>query len=126
MLYPPSVKWYNQKKQDMLRSAAHPRWSNPSLQEEPCYRFSGWRKAASVPVSSAGAETILLGGNNMAKRSHNEVQESLQELTRIFRPKDPRKFVKDYIRKYRITGGYEDELTTLVEREMVKLNSPAS
>ena len=65
-------------------------------------------------------------GIAMAKRSHNEVQESLRELTRIFRPKDPRKFVKDYIRKYRITGGYEEELTLLVERELVKLNSPAS
>ncbi|MGG1314003.1 MULTISPECIES: hypothetical protein [Cohnella] len=62
----------------------------------------------------------------MAKRSHNEVQESLVELTRIFRPKDPRKFVKDYIRKYRVTGGYEDELTLLVEREMDKLNSTVS
>lgn len=70
--------------------------------------------------------SIPLGGNCMAKRSHNEVQESLRELTRIFRPKDPRKFVKDYIRKYRITGGYEDELTVLVERELVKLNTPAS
>ncbi|WP_274648893.1 hypothetical protein [Paenibacillus humicola] len=59
----------------------------------------------------------------MAKRSHNEVKESLQELTRIFQPKDPRKFVKDYIRKYRITGGYEDELTTLVEHELGKLRS---
>ena len=68
----------------------------------------------------------MMGGNCMAKRSHNEVQESLRELTRIFRPKDPRKFVKDYIRKYRITGGYEDELTVFVERELVKLNSPAS
>lgn len=74
----------------------------------------------------AGPESIPLGGNCMAKRSHNEVQESLRELTRIFRPKDPRKFVRDYIRKYRITGGYEDELTVLVERELNKLNSPAS
>jgi hypothetical protein len=83
---------------------------------------------ASAPgdFPGAGAESIPLGGNSMAKRSHNEVQESLRELTRIFRPKDPRKFVKDYIRKYRITGGYEDELTMLVERELVKLNSPAS
>lgn len=62
----------------------------------------------------------------MAKRGHNEVQESLQEMTRIFRPKDPRKFVKDYIRKYRITGGYEDELTVIVERELSRLNSSAS
>ncbi|MDG0792746.1 hypothetical protein OMP38_19105 [Cohnella ginsengisoli] len=62
----------------------------------------------------------------MAKRGHNEVQESLQELTRIFRPKDPRKFVKDYIRKYRITGGYEDELTVIVERELMRINSSAS
>lgn len=59
----------------------------------------------------------------MAKHSQNEVKESLMELTRIFQPKDARKFVKDYVRKYRITGGYEDELTTLVEDEMVKINS---
>ncbi|CAM4422496.1 hypothetical protein [Paenibacillus tarimensis] len=59
----------------------------------------------------------------MAKRGHNEVKESLKELTRIFQPKDPRKFVRDYIRKYRITGGYEDELTVLVEHELGKLNS---
>lgn len=59
----------------------------------------------------------------MAKRGHNEVKESLKELTRIFQPKDPRKFVRDYIRKYRITGGYEDELTSLVEHELDKLNS---
>ena len=62
----------------------------------------------------------------MAKHSQNEVKESLKELTRIFQPKDPRKFVKDYIRKYRITGGYEDELTLLVEDEMVRINSSVS
>ncbi|AJY74454.1 hypothetical protein [Paenibacillus beijingensis] len=59
----------------------------------------------------------------MAKHSQNEVKESLKELTRIFQPKDPRKFVKEYIRKYRITGGYEDELTVLVEHELGRLNS---
>ncbi|REK74425.1 hypothetical protein [Paenibacillus paeoniae] len=59
----------------------------------------------------------------MAKHSQNEVKESLKELTRIFQPKDPRKFVKDYIRKYRITGGYEDELTSLVEDELGRINS---
>jgi hypothetical protein len=59
----------------------------------------------------------------MAKHSQNEVKESLKELTRIFQPKDPRKFVKDYIRKYRITGGYEEELTTLVKDEMGRINS---
>ncbi|GLX67450.1 hypothetical protein SAMN05216378_4197 [Paenibacillus catalpae] len=62
----------------------------------------------------------------MAKHSQNEVKESLKELTRIFQPKDPRKFVRDYIRKYRITGGYEDELTILVEDEMGKINSSVS
>ncbi|MFD0711924.1 hypothetical protein [Paenibacillus sp. GCM10027626] len=59
----------------------------------------------------------------MAKRSHNEVKESLRELTRIFQPKDPRKFVREYVRKYRITGGYEEELTSLVEHEMGKMRS---
>lgn len=62
----------------------------------------------------------------MAKHSQNEVKESLKELTRIFQPKDPRKFVKDYVRKYRITGGYEDELTSLVEDEMGRIKSSAS
>ncbi|MGG1633954.1 hypothetical protein BK120_15350 [Paenibacillus sp. FSL A5-0031] len=62
----------------------------------------------------------------MAKHSQNEVKESLKELTRIFQPKDPRKFVKEYIRKYRITGGYEDELTTLVENELCRINSSVS
>lgn len=62
----------------------------------------------------------------MAKHSQNEVKESLKELTRIFQPKDPRKFVKDYIRKYRITGGYEDELTSLVEDELGRINSSVS
>jgi len=61
----------------------------------------------------------------MAKHSQNEVKESLMELTRIFQPKDPRKFVKEYVRKYRITGGYEDELTSLVESEMCKIKSSA-
>lgn len=61
----------------------------------------------------------------MAKHSQNEVKESLKELTRIFQPKDPRKFVKDYVRKYRITGGYEDELTSLVEDELGRMNSSA-
>lgn len=61
----------------------------------------------------------------MAKHSQNEVKESLMELTRIFQPKDPRKFVKEYVRKYRITGGYEDELTSLVESEMCRIKSSA-
>ncbi|MFD1955001.1 hypothetical protein ACFSL6_12690 [Paenibacillus thailandensis] len=62
----------------------------------------------------------------MAKHSQNEVKESLKELTRIYRPKDSRKFVRDYIRKYRITGGYEDELTMLVDNEMDRINSSVS
>ncbi|WP_410770911.1 hypothetical protein [Fontibacillus sp. BL9] len=62
----------------------------------------------------------------MATKGHNEVKESLREMTRIFKPKDPKKFVKEYVRKYRITGGYEEELTHLVEMEMDKLDSSVS
>ncbi|GIP54226.1 MULTISPECIES: hypothetical protein [Paenibacillaceae] len=62
----------------------------------------------------------------MATKGHNEVKESLREMTRIFKPKDPKKFVKEYVRKYRITGGYEEELTHLVEMEMGKLDSSVS
>ncbi|KJB88962.1 hypothetical protein AZ66_04685 [Paenibacillus sp. E194] len=62
----------------------------------------------------------------MATKGHNEVKESLLEMTRIFRPKNPRKFVKEYIRKYRIMGGYEDELTQLVELEMCKMDTSVS
>lgn len=59
----------------------------------------------------------------MATKGHNEVRESIKEMARIFRPKDPRKFVKEYIRKYHIMGGYEEELTSIVEHELVKLDS---
>lgn len=62
----------------------------------------------------------------MASKGHNEVKESLREMTRIFRPKDPKKFVKEYVRKYRITGGYEEELTMVVEHELVRMNSSVS
>lgn len=62
----------------------------------------------------------------MATKGHDEVKESLREMTRIFKPKDPKKFVKEYVRKYRIMGGYEEELTDLVEHEMGKMNSSVS
>jgi len=62
-------------------------------------------------------------GCGLAKRGHNEVRESLREMARIYQPKDARKFVREYIRKYRITGGYEDELTMIVEHELGKINS---
>lgn len=62
----------------------------------------------------------------MATKGHNEVKESLREMTRIFRPKEPKKFVKEYVKKYRITGGYEEELTLVVERELTRLNSSVS
>ncbi|MEF3355063.1 hypothetical protein PV403_18045 [Paenibacillus sp. GYB006] len=62
----------------------------------------------------------------MTTKGHNEVKESLREMTRIFRPKDPKKFVKEYVKKYRITGGYEEELTLVVERELTRLNSSVS
>ncbi|MCM3129376.1 MULTISPECIES: hypothetical protein [unclassified Paenibacillus] len=62
----------------------------------------------------------------MATKGHNEVKESLREMTRIFRPKDPKKFVKEYVKKYRITGGYEEELTLVVERELTRLDSSVS
>ncbi|GGF99371.1 hypothetical protein [Paenibacillus aceti] len=62
----------------------------------------------------------------MATKGHNEVKESLREMTRIFKPKDPKKFVKEYVKKYRIMGGYEEELTLIVENELDKLDSSVS
>lgn len=62
----------------------------------------------------------------MATKGHNEVKESLLEMTRIFRPKNPRKFVQEYIRKYRIMGGYEDELTQIVEMEICRMDANVS
>ncbi|AOZ92438.1 hypothetical protein [Paenibacillus crassostreae] len=62
----------------------------------------------------------------MATKGHNEVKESLREMTRIFQPKDPKKFVKDYVRKYHIMGGYEEELTSVVEHELGRMNSSIS
>jgi hypothetical protein len=61
----------------------------------------------------------------MANRSNNEVKDSLLEMARIYKPSNPRKFVRDYKKRYRITGGYEDELTALVCKEL-KLNAPSA
>ncbi|MFD2613830.1 hypothetical protein [Paenibacillus gansuensis] len=57
----------------------------------------------------------------MATRRNDEVKESVMEMARIFQPRDPRKFVKEYVKKYRIMGGYEDELTTIVEAELKRM-----
>ncbi|MCI3927219.1 hypothetical protein MO973_44310 [Paenibacillus sp. TRM 82003] len=62
----------------------------------------------------------------MAAKGSNEVKDSVRELVRIYRPANPRKFVKDYVKKYRIPGGYEDALTRLVEVEMSKLGGSVS
>lgn len=59
----------------------------------------------------------------MAKKT-DEVKQSLIELARIYQPKDARQFVNDFVRKYRITKGYEDELTQLVKTEMSKVKIP--
>ncbi|WP_438434537.1 hypothetical protein [Gorillibacterium sp. sgz500922] len=59
----------------------------------------------------------------MAKKT-DEVKQSLIELARIYQPKDARQFVNDFVRKYRITKGYEDELTQLVKTEMSKIKVP--
>lgn len=50
----------------------------------------------------------------MNGRGINEVKNSLLELTKIYKPSNPRKFVNDFIKRYRITHGYEDELIKLV------------
>ncbi|WP_199620410.1 dimerization/docking domain-containing protein [Paenibacillus alkalitolerans] len=62
----------------------------------------------------------------MAAKGSNEVKESVKEMARIYRPSNPRKFVREYVKKYRIPGGYEDVLTRLVESEMAKLGSTVS
>ncbi|WP_274361834.1 hypothetical protein [Paenibacillus thermotolerans] len=62
----------------------------------------------------------------MAAKGSNEVKESVKEMARIYRPSNPRKFVRDYVKKYRIPGGYEDVLTRLVENEMAKLGDSVS
>lgn len=58
----------------------------------------------------------------MAARVNDEVRESVKQLTRIYRPTNVKKFVKEYVKKYRIHGGYEEHLANLVEFELSKLN----
>lgn len=62
----------------------------------------------------------------MAAKGNNEVQDSVREMARIYRPANPRKFVKEYVKKYRIPGGYEDILTRIVEVELSKLDGSVS
>lgn len=67
---------------------------------------------------------MFMGGNQSMGKRTDEVKQSLLELARIYKPKDARQFVNDFVRKYRITKGYEDELTQLVKVEMSKINVP--
>ncbi|WP_187119696.1 hypothetical protein [Numidum massiliense] len=44
----------------------------------------------------------------------NTVKRSFVELYNIYRPKNIDKFTREFIKKYRIDGGYEEELKQLV------------
>jgi len=61
----------------------------------------------------------------MEKRTINfgEVVQSIKELTHIYKPteKGVDKFVKDFVRKYNVHKGFEDELKTIVLNELKNL-----
>lgn len=60
----------------------------------------------------------------MAPKGNQVVENSVQELARIYQPTNIRKFVKEYIKKYGIPGGYEEALIHLVEVQMQNLKHP--
>jgi hypothetical protein len=57
----------------------------------------------------------------MGARRNDEVIESVKELARIYRPTNVRKFVREYVKKYKIHGGYEEQLANVVELELSKM-----
>jgi hypothetical protein len=60
----------------------------------------------------------------MEPKGNQVVENSVQELARIYQPTNIRKFVKEYIKKYCIPGGYEEALVHLVEVQMQNLKHP--
>lgn len=59
----------------------------------------------------------------MSKSTINfgEVRNSIRDLTRIYKPKDPDRFVRDFVRKYNIQRGFEAELKQIVANELSKI-----
>jgi hypothetical protein len=53
--------------------------------------------------------------------NYGEVRKSIRELTRIYKPKNPERFVKQFIAKYNVQRGYEKELQNDVLDELSKM-----
>jgi hypothetical protein len=51
------------------------------------------------------------------------VEDSVRDLTRIYKPSNPDLFVKEYIRKYRIPKGNEVKLKSFVLDELKKMKA---
>jgi hypothetical protein len=54
--------------------------------------------------------------------NYGEVRKSIRDLTRTYKPKDPVKFVKEFVKRYNIQKGFEKELLAEVQDELMKLN----
>jgi hypothetical protein len=50
----------------------------------------------------------------MYKDKYISVEKSFEELYRIYKPKNLDKFISEFIIKYRIPNGYEEQLKCLV------------
>jgi hypothetical protein len=50
-----------------------------------------------------------------------EVRKSIRELTRIYKPKNPERFIQVFIRKYKVQKGFEKELLADVLDELNKM-----
>jgi hypothetical protein len=53
--------------------------------------------------------------------NYGEVRKSIRELTRIYNPKNPERFVKQFIEKYKVQKGIENELLADVRDELNKM-----
>lgn len=56
----------------------------------------------------------------MVKVDYNEVYQSFRDLARAFKPKpeEVRKFVKERMRRYNVSRGYEKSLERIVNEEL--------
>lgn len=53
--------------------------------------------------------------------NYGEVRKSVRELARIYKPKNPERFVKQFIEKYKVQKGFENELLADVRDELNKM-----
>ncbi len=53
--------------------------------------------------------------NSKSNVDYNDVRSSIRDLAVIYKPSDPKRFVREFVYKYNVQKGYEAELERIVK-----------